>query len=121
MRPPTDITGGGAQGKRQQLPNRRPSETINFTWNDSAFTATVSRCPTTRRVLEIFLGNHKTGGAIDLIAKDSAITCSIALQFGASFEVIRLGLLRDSRGVPASPLGAAMDEISRLSEPEDRQ
>jgi hypothetical protein len=101
---------------RERLPNRRPSETFSFIWNDSGFTGTLSRCPTTGRVLELFLGNHKTGGAIDLIAKNSAITCSIALQFGASFEVIRLGLLRDSRGVPASPLGAAMDAIARMED-----
>jgi hypothetical protein len=99
---------------RKRLPNRRYSESINFTWNDLLFVATFSRDPDNNRVVEIFLGNHKTGGAIDLIAKDSAIVCSIALQFGADFETIRLGLLRDSRDVPASPQGAAMDAIAKL-------
>ena len=99
---------------RHRLPNRRASTTIAFTWNDLGFTTSFSQCPATGRVLELFIGNHKATGAIDMIAKDSAITCSIALQFGADFETIRRGLLRDSQGAPASPLGAAMDAISRM-------
>lgn len=100
--------------KRVRLPNRRASTTTSFLWNDLGFTTTFSQCPVTGRVLELFIGNHKAAGAIDMIAKDSAITCSIALQYGADFETIRSGLLRDSRGVPASPLGAAMDAVAAL-------
>jgi hypothetical protein len=100
---------------RNKLPNRRASVVLAFRWGSLDFTTGFSRCATTGRVLELFIANHKAAGAIDHIAKDSAIVCSIALQFGADFEVIRCGLLRDSQGKPASPLGAAMDAIARES------
>ena len=97
---------------RERLSNRRTSTTIPCVWKDLGFTTTYSQCPVTGRVLELFIGNHKASGTIDLIAKDFAIACSIGLQFGADFETIRQGLLRDSQGAPASPLGAAMDAIA---------
>ena len=44
-----------------------------------------------------------------IAAQDSAITCSIALQFGAYLETIRKALCRDSQGKASSPLGVALD------------
>jgi hypothetical protein len=45
-------------------------------------------------------------------AKDSAVVCSIALQFGVPVEVIRKALLRDSQGGPSGPLGAVLDRLA---------
>jgi hypothetical protein len=42
-------------------------------------------------------------------ARDSAVMCSLALQFGAPVETIHRALLRDAHGVAASPLGRALD------------
>jgi hypothetical protein len=46
-------------------------------------------------------------------ARDSAIVCSIAIQFGADVETIRKALCRDSHGRASGPLGAALDIIAR--------
>lgn len=46
-----------------------------------------------------------------MTAKDSAVVCSITLQFGVPIDVIRHALLRDTSGVASSPLGAALDFI----------
>jgi ribonucleoside-diphosphate reductase alpha chain len=64
------------------------------------------------RLAEIFITNHKVGSDADAAAKDSAVVCSIALQHGVPAEIIRKALLRDSRGNPSSPLGAALDLIA---------
>ena len=48
----------------------------------------------------------------DTAAKDAAVICSIALQYGVPLDVIRHALLRDSRGVASSPLGVALDLIA---------
>jgi hypothetical protein len=64
------------------------------------------------RLAEIFITNHKVGSDTDAAAKDSAVVCSIALQHGIEVETIRRALLRDSRGIPSSPLGTALDIIA---------
>jgi hypothetical protein len=96
---------------RQKLPNRRSSETFAFECNGMAYRATVSRFPD-GRLAEIFLSNAKAGSHSDSAAKDSAVVCSIALQFGTPVEVIRRALLRDARGVASSPLGVALDALA---------
>jgi hypothetical protein len=93
---------------RHRLPNRRLNETFNFTCNNLAYTASISRFPD-GRLAEIFIGNAKAGSHSDAAAKDSAVVASIALQYGAPVETIRKALLRDARGVASSPLGAALD------------
>jgi hypothetical protein len=96
---------------RERLPNWRASTTFAFTCNDLKYVATISRYED-GRLAEIFISNAKAGSHSDSAAKDSAVVCSIALQYGVPVEVIRKALLRDSRGVASSPLGAALDKIA---------
>jgi hypothetical protein len=63
---------------------------------------------------EFFLTNHKAGSAADTAARDAAIACSIALQFGANAETIRKALCRDARGNASGPLGVALDMLAVL-------
>jgi ribonucleoside-diphosphate reductase alpha chain len=99
---------------RQRLPNRRRSESFSFECNGLKYTATASWFDD-GRLAEIFLSNCKAGSHSDAAAKDSAVVCSIALQHGVPVETIRKALLRDARGNPSSPLGAALDLIARQS------
>ena len=95
---------------RERLSNRRLSQQLTFECNGLRYVATVSFFPD-GRLAEIFLGNAKAGSHSDSSAKDSAVVCSIALQYGVPVETIRRALLRDSRGKPSSPLGAALDQL----------
>ena len=97
--------------ERTRLKNRRASTTFAFTCNDLKYLATVSYFPG-GGLAEIFISNAKSGSHSDSAAKDSAVVCSICLQYGVPVEVIRHALLRDSRGVASSPLGAALDHIA---------
>ena len=78
------------------------------------YTATISRFDD-GRLGEIFLSNHKSGSHADTAARDAAIACSIALQFGADIETIRRALCRDGRGNASGPLGAALDMLAGVS------
>jgi hypothetical protein len=98
---------------RQRLLNRRPSETFRLECNGLAYVATVSRFES-GAIAEIFINNAKAGSHSDSAAKDSAVVCSIALQYGVPLDVIRHALLRDARGNAASPLGAALDHLTQL-------
>jgi hypothetical protein len=96
---------------RQRLANRRVSETFALECAGLAYIATIS-CFPDGRLAEIFLSNHKAGSAADTAARDAAIACSIALQFGADVETIRKALCRDSRGNASGPLGVVLDLIA---------
>src|SRR6516165_3559622 len=96
---------------REPLPFRRLCESFDFECNGLHYTATVSYYAD-GRLSEIFLGNAKAGSHSDAAAKDSAVVCSIALQHAVPVDVIRHALLRDSRNIPSSPLGMALDLIA---------
>ena len=100
---------------RARLADRRASTTFAFSCNDLKYLATISRYQDDR-LAEIFISNAKVGSHSDAAAKDAAVVCSIALQYGVPVETIRHALLRDGRGVASSPLGVALDLIveSRL-------
>jgi hypothetical protein len=53
--------------------------------------------------------SNKPGSPIEAIARDAAVTVSIALQFGADLETIKQALTKDHDGGPATPLGAALE------------
>lgn len=96
---------------RARLANRRASATFAFSCNDLKYFATISRYED-GQLAEIFISNAKAGSHSDAAAKDAAVVCSIALQYGVPASVIRKALLRDHRGIAASPLGAALDLIA---------
>jgi hypothetical protein len=91
---------------RERLPNRRPGESFGFVCGGMNYTASVSRFPCW--LAEIFLHNHKVGSDTDCAERDTTVVASIALQYGASIDVIRKALLRDPRGQASGPLGIAL-------------
>ena len=97
---------------RTRLPDRRPAMSFDLTVAGLQFTATVGSV--NGRVMEVFLQNHKPGSAADVFARDAAIAASLALQFGCPLEVLRRAVLRDPRGAPSTPLGAAIDVIAGM-------
>ncbi len=100
--------------KRARLVNRRASENLTFECNGLHYVCTFSRLPN-GELGELFINNAKQGSQSDNNARDAAITCSLALQFGAPLDVIRHALLRDSTGRASTPLGEALDRIAALS------
>jgi hypothetical protein len=96
---------------RKRLPNRRPAETFSLECAGLAYLCTVGRFDD-GSIGEVFLSNHKAGSAADTNARDAAIVCSFALQYGARVEDIRKALCRDSAGVASGPLGTALDVVA---------
>jgi len=96
---------------RETLPSRRGAETLDFEHAGHRFSLTVGRF-LDGRAAEIFLSSKNIGSPLEAIARDAAVTVSIALQFGADLETIRGALTRDHDGGPATLLGAALDAIA---------
>jgi hypothetical protein len=97
---------------RQRLSDRRQSATFDFEFASLYYSCTHSSFAD-GRTGEVFLNNHKHDSAADLWARDAGILVSLALQFGASLDVLRQALGRDSRDQPTSPIGAALDHIAK--------
>jgi hypothetical protein len=96
---------------RERLPNRRGSVVFELELHGLRYTASASYFADGRPA-EIFLQNHKPGSQSDANARDSAVAASLALQFGCPLEVLQRAVLRDPRGAPSTPLGAAIDFIA---------
>src|SRR3981189_991566 len=96
---------------RERLPNRRRCESFEFRHAGLDFTLAAGFYPD-GRIAEIFLSSHKPGSPIEAIARDAAVTASIALQFGADLKTIKQALPKDHNGGPATPLGAALEAIA---------
>lgn len=101
---------------RERLDNRRFSETLNFELGGRKYRCSFSRYPD-GRLAEIFLSNNRVNSDSDTAAKDSAVVCSIALQFGVPLETIRKALIRDSAGRPNGPLGVVLDILAKDGPP----
>ena len=95
---------------RLRLPNRRRCESLQFSHAGLHFTLTAGFFPG-GGIAEIFLSSNKPGSPIEAIARDAAVTVSIALQFGADIETIRGALTKDDAGGPATLLGAGLDVL----------
>jgi hypothetical protein len=63
------------------------------------------------RIAELFLTCALVGSPLEALARDAAITASLAFQYGCPLEVLRAALTSDHAGGPATPLGAALDVI----------
>ena len=101
--------------QRRRLKNRRASVTFEIEAQNLRFPASASRYAD-GSLAEISLQNHKAGSAAGILAQDSAVICSLALQFGEPLDVIRRALMRDAQGRAASPLGVALDCIPAKEE-----
>jgi hypothetical protein len=97
---------------RERLPNRRSAASFDFEVAGLRYTATVVRFPD-GRIGEVFLQNCKPGSQSDFNARDSAVAASLALQFGCPLETLRGAVLRNADGAAATPLGVALDIISK--------
>ena len=95
---------------RNRLPDRRNAVTTTFHRDGANFEMTVGYYPD-GRVGEVFLNADRANSLLDFLMSDAAILASLALQYGAPLDEIMHALKRDVRGLAASPIGAALDQI----------
>jgi len=97
--------------RRERLPNKRACETIAFEQDGSRYRLTVGFYPDGRPG-EIFLNHDRGDSLLDVLTSDAAILASLTLQHGCTLETIAHALKRDARGIAASPIDAAVDQIT---------
>jgi hypothetical protein len=93
---------------RRRLPNRRPTETIEFDLANLHYTASVGY-DGMGNPMEIFLTAGKAGTHLAIATQEAAILTSLALQYGVPLEVLRGGALRTEDGVAEGAVGHLID------------
>ncbi len=95
---------------RRRLADRRYNQTLELEAGGLCYTATFSKFAD-GSLGELFLNNHKSNSTAGIMASDSAIAASLALQFGCPPETLRRALSRDGQGHATGILGVALDAI----------
>ncbi len=98
---------------REQLPSRRPNETIDLEINGTLYAVTVGYYPD-GRVAEVFTHGAKVGSTMDAILDDACILFSLLLQYGVEPAALvpSMGWLGDYRE-PSSIIGALAALLSK--------
>jgi hypothetical protein len=97
---------------RQVLPRRRAAETFDIRFWNQPFTVTVGFYADGTPG-EVFIDGHKTGGDVEAVARDAAVTLRLGLQHGVPIESIRHPVTRNgASGAPASIIGAVVDAVA---------
>jgi|SRR6516165_5551972 hypothetical protein len=99
--------------ERMHLPNRRGAVAISFTHRDQRFRAHIGYFAG-GGLAEIFLDAARPDSALDAFAADAAILISLLLQRGSSPAEIGHALRRTPDGLPASLIGAAIDQLQAI-------
>jgi ribonucleoside-diphosphate reductase alpha chain len=89
---------------RETLRNSRRGEVFAFEQEGIGYRSTISRFAD-GRLAEVFLDGGKPGAGAAVVAHDSAVAASLALQHGCPADTLRKALLRLSNGSAAGPLG----------------
>jgi hypothetical protein len=99
--------------ERRRLPNRREHELIDFEHVGIRYTAGIGRFPDSAAVAEVFLNvSGKAGGMIDVLARDSAVLASLALQHGATIGTLRHAFICNADGSASGALGVLLDRLA---------
>jgi len=99
---------------RQSLSQRRAHWSIAFEHDGHRYKAgwgTFDDCPA-GPLAEIFLNTEKDGTALDVAARDAAISASLLLQHGCPVATLRHALTRKGDGSASGPLGVFLDRLA---------
>jgi hypothetical protein len=97
---------------RRRMPNRRSSLTLAVECHGLRFTLTASRF--SDGSIGDFVTNHKASSAAGIMASDSAIAASFALQFGCAPKTLSKALCCDGSGRASGAPGVALDILDDL-------
>lgn len=95
---------------RCALPQRRFHEVFEFEHWGTSYKVGLGRF-LDGRLGEVFINTNKVGTAADVLARDSAVLISLALQHGIAVSAMRHALTREINGEASGPIGKLLDLI----------
>lgn len=98
---------------RDELPNKRSGENLEFVHDGLIFHASIRYASITSAApVEIFLNCSKVDSFADFTVRDAAIIMSVALQYGVPLSALSHALGRNQDGSASSPIGALLDILT---------
>jgi post-segregation antitoxin (ccd killing protein) len=94
------------------LPNRRPAIRFECSFRNTGYSVGVGY-DYDGRALEVFIDCHRVSSDLTALARDAAISISLALQHGCSFQTLAGAMSRDEVGNASGIAGAVIDEIMK--------
>lgn len=94
---------------RKRLSNRRRHEAFKIKHWDMIYNIGFGRSIDDETVQEVFIHSGQSGTQAEMLARDSAVILSIALQYGVPKDVLKKSITRNEDGSPAGPIGAIID------------
>lgn len=95
---------------RRSLPARRFHETFSFSHWQVNYNVGLGRFPD-GQLGEVFINTDKVGTQSDVLARDSAVLLSLALQFGVPISRLRHAVTREPNGDASGPIGKLLDML----------
>ena len=96
---------------RNVLPVRRAHDTVALEFWSKTWTIGLGRAAPGTHIQEVFVNCGRSGEQLEILARDSAVLLSIALQHGVPLETMRHAITRNPDGSPMGPVGAILDLI----------
>lgn len=82
------------------------------------YTLTVGWTPHSNKIAEAFISSNKLTTATDIIARDTGILISKALQAGVPLSALHAAVSRDETGRPQGVAGLVLDALVSLESPD---
>lgn len=100
---------------RNTLPARRQCDTFEVLHKELHYTVSVGYFPPVQGngIAEVFITGTKAGSDQEAIARDGAVTLSIALQYGVPLATLASAITRGGNGDPSSIVGAVIDLLAK--------
>lgn len=95
---------------RRNLPARRFHESVGFSHWGVNYNVGLGRFPD-GQLGEVFINTDKIGTAADVLARDSAVLLSLALQYGVPIARLRKSIMREPNGEASGPIGKLLDML----------
>jgi hypothetical protein len=107
--------------ERDRLENRRICDRFEVRFRNIGYTVTVGRYTAVHgdtielgSAGEIFIHCHKNTGELTALARDAAISISLAMQHRCPLSTLAAAMTREEDGTASGLAGAVIDEMLRL-------
>jgi hypothetical protein len=100
--------------ERNHLPQRRVCETFEIRKHGIDWIVSVGFYGDMATPGEVFISGARAGTDLDGIARDAAITISIALQHGANASTMAHAITRNQDGTPSTIIGDALEQLGKM-------
>jgi len=105
---------------RTRLPDRRSAETARLEYDGTQFMVTIGFYPDGRPG-EVFTHGARSGSNMDALLADACVVVSCLIQHGVEPRALASSMGRLGTAEPASVIGAVVDLVATVANPDNHE